>query len=102
MIEVKIQRGEEKVIFEVNEPLGKHQREWFNKYAATQEKPTSETINAFLDFRDKLILELSKTKIDKKALDEMPLVEKNRIIDAIEKRFKLINEGKDGKDFTVS
>jgi len=100
-MEVKIRNGDKVELVELEEPLGKHQRQWFKKFARMQEKPSSESIDNFLDFRDELILELGKGKIKKEDLDSMPLIEKNKMTDALESRFKIMQEG-EKKDFTAS
>jgi len=95
-MEVKIKRGDRTELIELEEPLGKHQREWLLKLSEMEKEKSAEKINSFLNFRDDLIIELSKGKLKKKDLDEMPMSKKNEIIGVIEGKLQVFQESKKG------
>ena len=90
-MEVRINRDNKVEIVKLKDPTGKHQREWFNQLIKGKEGQI-EDIMSFLDYRDKLILELADTKLTKEELENMSLVEKNKITKAIEACFTLVED----------
>jgi hypothetical protein len=95
LIEVKVQRGEKVELVNIKEPLSKHQRAWYSSWANAVSKGTPDTVESFLNFRDGLIIELSNGNITKDELDNMPLIDKNAILEKIESRIKISEEKRD-------
>lgn len=77
-------KGETKKIA-VQEPLTKHQNEYIDILLGMEKKP--EKIKELIKYRDELITEL--TGIKKEDLENLPVSEKNKILDEIEKRMAL-------------
>jgi len=85
-MEVEINlKGETKKI-QVKDILGRHQTEYVKAVAAMQ-KGTEEGMLGFINYRDTMVREL--TGFSQEDLEAMPLVEKNKIIDAIEGQLAL-------------
>ena len=99
MMEVRIKNKDKIEIIKLRDPTGKHQREWFNELVEAQ-KGEIKGITGFLDFRDKIIIDLSESKITKEELENMSLIEKNKLTKAIEACFTLVENSESG--FTKS
>ena len=82
-VEITI-KGEAKKIA-VQEPLTKHQKKYVEILLGIEKNP--QNISKLLDYRDELITELAGIK--KEDLENMPVCEKNKILDEIEKRMAL-------------
>jgi hypothetical protein len=70
----------------IEEPKGKHQKEYLKIWSEVLTKPENAVL--FLNFRDKLAMEL--TGLDEKYLDELALVEKEKILEKIESRILML------------
>ncbi len=92
-IEVKINiKGVEQTI-KIEEPLGLHQEQYLEAITKLSEDPKNAV--EFLRTKDKIIVELTEYELEQVRL--LPLLEKNKIFDKIERRFIMFKGSKTEK-----
>lgn len=92
-MELDIKIGNEVKKITINNPKGKHQRQYINKVSSigSQENPNAESMKDFLDWRDKLILDLCPDlKIED--IDELDMSDLGKIMTYIVSKFKLLGD----------
>jgi len=92
-MEMEIRIGNDTKKININNPKGRHQRQYLNKVSSlgNQDNPNSDNMKEFLDWRDKLILDLCP-ELKLEDIDEMDMSDLSKIMTYVVSKFKILGD----------